>query len=756
MLAVTRQVVPSDGFRDDSLAQVNSTGTDSQTPVPAAGGLLVSADWPVRFGAIPPLADGFSTRPETAPDLLVALDRAPTVAIASRARRAGAGAQQDWQRCCGKTQLAAFFAESQWRTHSVDLLIWVDARSSASIMAGYVELARTIAGASSPGDAETVAASLLRWLGQTDKRWLVVLDDVADTSVLDGLVPSGPTGRVIITAGSTQSLVGVQDALVLELGSFSSREAMSYLVGRMSSDPDQRRGASELITDLESHPLALAQATATLASSWMTCDEYRSRFSRRSTALSTKGEPPPAPAVTWTLAIDHADELMPGGCAQTCLAVAAMLDGHGIPAELFSMPAAISYIAGRSASQSAAAQSTRAGLFSLEQAGLLAIERGSDPPTVRMSHVLQRAVRAAMPAEMLELAAAAAGAALLELWPEDDRGIRLAQILRSNAACLQRAAGGLLWQDGCHPVLIRAGRSLDHAMLLSPATDYWAELTAIGDQVFGPGHPDSMAIIERLADAYVAAGRPEEAVAWHERVSAELARAFGLEHPRALEARVSLGHVLMSAGMRDQSLSVLAAALSDSEGAHGPQHHESVHIRDEVAAGYRAAGRFGEAVKLYKQILAGRDRALGASHPDTLATRQKLAEVYLADRRMKEAFSQYKRVVADWQKAQGADHPETLRARASLASAYQRGGRMALAVLAYEEVYAGTDRSLGPEDSLTLAAAVDLARIYHAVGRRSDAARLLHDTTKRGDNALASGDPLMRLAQETLTAIEGG
>src|SRR5580693_1673656 len=299
-----------------------TAGLDGPAP-PPVGPLIASADWPIRSGQVPPLAEKFSTRPETGPDLAMALDRSPMIALVPRSRRVGAGSSHDWLRCNGKTQLAAYYAESQWRARSIDLLVWIDASSTASIMAGYVEAASVITGTRLPGTAESVAASFLGWLGQTDRSWLVVLDDLPDIEVLRGLWPGGPSGQVLITTPNTQAMTGLRDVLVVEIGSFSRREAMSYLVGRLSSDPDQRRGAIDLIEDLDCHPLALAQATATIGSSWMTCVDYREHFSRRAAVLGPAGgEPLPAFAVTWTISIDHADQLQPGGGAHACLAFA--------------------------------------------------------------------------------------------------------------------------------------------------------------------------------------------------------------------------------------------------------------------------------------------------------------------------------------------------------------------------------------------------------------------------------------------------
>jgi tetratricopeptide (TPR) repeat protein len=733
-----------------------TAGLDSPAPPPAVGPLVASADWPVRSGPVPPLADRFSTRPETGPDLAMALERSPTIALVPRSRRVGAGSSHDWLRCSGKTQLAAFFAESLWRARSIDLLVWIDASSTSSILSGYVEAARVITGTHLPGIAESVAASFLGWLGRTDRRWLVVLDDLPDIEVLQGLWPGGPAGQVAITTANTQAMAGLRDVLVVEIGPFSRREAMSYLVGRLSSDPDQRRGAIDLIEDLDCQPLALAHATAAIGSSWMTCVEYREQFHRRLAVFNPPaGQPLPAAGVTWTLSVDHADQLLPGGFAQSCLAIAAMLDGHGVPASVFSAPSACAYIAGSAVPSGQAAERTRMALAVLEQAGLIGIDRSTDPAIVRMSPILQRAVRVAMSPNMVEQSALAAAAAVLESWPEGEHGTWLGQSLRASAAHLRRATGGLLWTHGLHPLLLRAGQSLDDASLTGPAVDYWTQLTTTGDQVFGPGHPDSMVAVERLASAYVSAGRVSEAVAWYQRIMADWGRAFGPDHPRTLAARVRLGRVLVTAGLYEDAIAVLTAALNDAERAYGPGHPECAIIRDEVAAGYRAAGELSEAIRLYRLILGERERSLGSQHPDTMQTRQLLAEAYLADGRTKEAFSQYKKAVSDLQRSQGPDHPDTLRARSALAAAYHQSGRMAMAVQMYEQVHTSLGRVLGPDHPDTLSAALNLGRVYYAVGRLTDAGALLEDTVTRGERVLAPADPLTKAARESLAVIVG-
>jgi tetratricopeptide (TPR) repeat protein len=715
--------------------------------------LLVTVAWPVRSGSVPPLADKYTTRPETGPDLAMALARSAVVALTPRARRADAVSGNDLLRCTGKTQIAVQHAESQWQAGAVDLLLWIDASTRESILSGYAQAARDLTGAQPAGTAESAAASLLHWLRQTDRRWLIVLDDLPGPDVMEGLWPRGPTGRLVVTAANSQAMTDVPDVLVLEIGAFSLREAMSYLVSRLSLDPDQRRGAIALIEDLGCQPLALAQAAAAISSSWLTCAEYREQFYRRRTALAGEGGTPAAAGVTWTLSVDLASELATAEAVEPCLAIAALLDGHGIPTAVFETTAARSCIAGAAVASPQAAELVRTALIALQQSGLLLEDRQAVPPLIRMNTSLQRAVRQAMSPYLAEQAGLAAAAALLEAWPPQALASRAGHGMRASAARLYQGTGELLWSDGCHPVLMRAGRSLDEALLSGLAVDYWAGLAVLADQVFGPAHPDSMAIAERLASAYVGAGRVPDAVARYEQITADWSQSIGPGHPRTLGARVMLGQVLVRAARYEDAISVLTDALTDAERAYGAGQPECSAIRAEIVAAYRAAGELSEALRLYRQVLGERERNLGSEHPDTISIRRLLAEAYFAAGRTREAFSHYKRIVADQQRRHGRDHPDVLRAEAALAAAYQQAGRIALAAQLYEQVYQTMGQVLGADDRETLAAAVNLGRVYYAVGRPSDASELLRDAVIRAERVLDPGSPLTQQARESLAVI---
>jgi tetratricopeptide (TPR) repeat protein len=722
------------------------------------------------IGVAPPLADGFIVRQETSLALRSALAGGATVALAADRLGGWPGgfdrrSARDWRDSSGKTQLAVSVARSLWQDGAVELVIWVTATSNASVLSGYAEAAAAL-GVQLAGDAGAVSGRLLGWLRETDRPWLVVLDDLTDT-LDESLLPAGPAGGVLVTTADPAVLAALAErrVRVIPVGQYSRREALTYVVGRLTADLDQRQGAIDLVGDLDHDPLALAQASAVIATSELTCHDYREHFTHRM-QQAVSAELPAGPdgggglspgAITWALSVDHADLLAPR-TAQSLLVLAALLDGNGIPVTIFETPAAREHCApvpGAAATPAQALLAMRDGLAALGQAGLISVDSALSPPLLRMSWPVLAAVRAAMPDGMRKGAAVAAADALLQAWPADDTPEWLSRALRSCAENLRQSAGDLLWEGACHPLLARAGHSLDAARLTGPAAAHWAALADASSRMLGPAHPETSGINERLAAAYLTAGQPAQAIALLRDVLRERAGAVGPDHPDTVDATRDLGLALVRAGWFSEAITVLAGAASGRDRTQGPDSVPALGAREDLAAAHRAAGQFAEAITLYRRVLAGRERAQGARHADTTAVRQKLAEAYLADGQAKAAISQYERVVADRDRAGGASHLDTIAARGALGAAYHAAGKMANAVRLTEQTRAAYTDTLGADHPDTLTACLNLAHAYAAVGRRTDAVQLLIQIVERCEMSLPVSDPLTVAARTSLANLTG-
>ncbi|HEX5189895.1 MAG TPA: tetratricopeptide repeat protein [Streptosporangiaceae bacterium] len=731
-------------------------------PAGVAGGQV---RWPVRSGMLPALTEGFVARPESAPGLGQVL--APGTAVAlTPARSARAAVQRgapDWAGSVGKTQLAVYFAETLWQAREIELLVWVNAASRVTILSAYAAAAAAALGVDPSGDAEAVAARFVGWLDETSRAWLVVLDDVSSAQDVEGLWPVGPSGRTLVTTSESPASLGREHLQSFPMSGLSRREALSYLLGRLTEDRGQRTGAIDLVDILGGEPLALGQASAVLDSSTLSCRDYLDQYLRKREHLSPSipGRPA-ATAITWTLCVEHAARLLPKGPVQQMLILAAVLDGHSIPGTIFTTAAARDF-AGGAAVGLTNPEEAWACVTSLATAGLLRIEQptgsagaGTSPPVVRMHQALQAAVRSASSRETLERAALAAADALLEAWPAEDAGSWLADSLRSAAASIMALAGDRLWAGSGYRILFRSGQSLEDAHLTMLAAAHWNHMAAASDRFLGAEHADSLAASDHLAESFLAAGRGIEALPWFRRVLSNRVSLLGPDHQETTGFEMRMGQALLAAGGAEEAIGLFERVASDRSKLAGPAHPDTLDARDALADAYCAAGRVREGIRQYQRTLAEREKAQGKNHQATLATCQKLADAYLGADQVKESLSAYKRVASGRERTLGGEHPDTIAARSRLASAYQSAGRMAIAVQLHEQARADSERVLGSDHVDTLARRVLLAHAYYAVGRLGDATSLLRDTAGRCDRVLSPGDPLTRAVHESLTNIAGG
>ena len=308
---------------------------------------------------------------------------------------------------------------------------------------------------------------------------------------------------------------------------------------------------SASIEALGREPLALAQAAAVIANSTLACRDYRDYFVRRRQQIGVAaGEVPSAASVTWTLSLGQAEMLLPGQSVRPMLVLIAMLDGHGIPGPVFDTQSASVYLGGIPVGFGTPVDTKPAwdALRAIERAGLISISRAEQAPMILMNPVVAAAIRLAAPLALRDRAARTAAGALLEAWPQDEPEPWTAAVLRANAASLQAVATDILWAEGCHPLLLRAGRSLDRARLAGPAVEYWRELSVHCDNKLPPEHPDALVVAARVAGAYLAAGYGAEAVTWYRRVLAERSVDLAPGHPAVIGARVSLAEALIVRG----------------------------------------------------------------------------------------------------------------------------------------------------------------------------------------------------------------
>jgi len=774
-------------------------------------------------GSVPPLADSFHQRPETGLDLRAGLYPGDIVVLTHGEETTAAPAAQGGT---GKTQLAVAFTHALWGARAVDALIWVAATSREAIITGFAQAAGTVGAADQDLPAEAAADRFIDWLARTRRPWALILDDLGNLADLENLWPAGPAGQVVITTRLPQTAFrarpgpyqkprrGAAGPRIAPVGGFSRREVLAYLSGRLTDHPDQRIEALDLGEDLDGLPLGLAQAAAVMSANRLSCREYRGRLGERREHMSAMRVDGVSPVVlaTWSLAAECAHDLPPAGVAWPALALAAMLDPHGIPGAVLTSPAGCGYVAGRPSAADGADQTlVRTAMTNLARVGLVSIDPASPARTVRMHPSVQAAVRAYLPAADFEQAVLAAADALMQAWPSAGGGTRfeqaqleqaqLEQALRDCTGALLAADHGAqtyqsaLWQPEAHPVLFRKGLSLQASGLAESAIAYWqtmlitstrllgsahanavaardglaaayesaerfgdaiavfASALADRERTLGPQHPDTITARGHLAHAYLSAGRPAEAIALYEQMAAGAGRQLGPGHPVTLTARASLASTYQAAGRGREALTAYRLLMTDAERLLGARHPSALAARASLAAALGANGQPRDAIEQYKRLVTDTEAAGGRDHPDTIAARASLASAHRRGGKLKDAIALYRRVLADRERIGGTDHPDTIAARADLAFAYHSAGQLREAIPAYERTLADRERVQGPDRADTRSARASLAAAYRQAGRLSDALHHYEQALADSERMLGPDHPMTRTVRENLEAV---
>nr|WP_232234060.1 tetratricopeptide repeat protein [Micromonospora chokoriensis] len=529
-----------------------------------------------------------------------------------------------------------------WQRRELDLLVWVTATSRSNTITGYSQAAADVHGVVDE-DPDQGAARFLAWLAATRRRWLVVLDDVADPNDLRGLwPPAGSFGRTVVTTRRRDAAL-VAGRRVVDVGLFTSAECVAYLRAKLGSDPARLDQAAELAEDLGHLPLALAQAAAyILDRRSMTCAGYRRRLADQSRELADL-TPEALPdehsgpiAVAWSLSIARADEFAPVGVARPVLELAALLNPNGIPTDVFTTTAILGYLATRSrAGRPADGEDATDALDNLDRLNLITHDPANR--TARVHGLLQRVVREATPTAQAAALAITTANALVEIWPDIERDPELGQTLRANTDALNTHAGLLLWDsdNGGHRVLFRAGRSLGETGQVSAAFDYHRALP----RTRPPRHPDHAPQPRPLAGGGRGSGRrrhrlrgpahrpaagPAGAATAYADLLTDRLQVLGPDHPDTLTTRTNLAYWQGVAGDPAGAATACADLLTDMVRVVGPDHPGTLATRTNLAYWQGVAGDPAGAATACADLLTDMVRVLGPDHPGTLITRGNL------------------------------------------------------------------------------------------------------------------------------------
>ncbi|MFF4410417.1 tetratricopeptide repeat protein [Streptomyces sp. NPDC001404] len=693
------------------------------------------ARWPHQVGLIPPRAQSFQHRAEA--------DRL-------RAAMAGGGTKIVGQVLTGlggvgKTQLAADYALTVLESCDLDVAVWITADSRPALVAGYAQAGIELCRAD-PNDAEKAAATFLAWLtpkATEDRpcRWLIVLDDLADPDDAQDLwPPASPHGRTLITTRRRDAALTGSDRRLVEVGLFTSDEALAYLANVLDTHGRQEPydQLTNVARDLGRLPLALSQAAAYIIDAHVSCKYYGEMLASRIKTLRDAA-PDRLPdgqtltvAATWSLSIDRADTLRPCGLARPMLQIASFLSANGIPEVVLTSTPVRTYLTHHRTQPVDASppvrpddsplqdEDARLALRALHRLSLLDHFPQAVQQPVRVHQLVQRATRESIPPTGQDQAARAAADALTTVWPDIERDTVLAQALRANTDALTRCAEDALHKPDTHPVLIIAGQSLGESGQAATARDYFRHLAVQANRRHGPNHSATQTARHNHSTWQGEAGDPGGAARSYERLLCDRERVLGPDHPDTLATRSNLAYWQAQAGNLDAAATAYANLLKNMPREAGPEHTDTILTAWGNLAYLRAiTGRTAEAAAAYNKLLKCQVRVQGFDHPGTLTTMGNIADMVGWAGNAAGAVVLYRKLLKPMQQALGPDHPHTLTTRSNLAYWLGKAGETDHAAATYTELLEHQMQVFGPDHPSTLTTCHNLAGL---LGEKGDAA----------------------------------
>ncbi|NUS17259.1 MAG: tetratricopeptide repeat protein [Streptomyces sp.] len=654
----------------------------------------------------------------------------------------------------GKTQLAADYARQAWTGGAgVELLVWVTAAGRDMVVAAFAQAGADVCGADL-ADPQAAADTFLAWLQTGRRRWLIVLDDVADPNDLTGLWPPAVAqGRTVVTTRRRDAALSRGGRQLVEVGVFAPDEAAAYLASVLAIDGRTEPAAdlAGLAQDVGYLPLALSQAAAYIADADISVGTYRTLLARRARTLE-EASPEVLPddqrqtmAAAWELSVEYADRLRPQGLARPMLELVAFLAPNSTPAAVLTSPPALDHLASNRSTPPAGIETAThtepvspvtgdeaaGALRALHRLSLLTTSRspdgqagvgraGSDANgsgrTVHVHQVIQRATRDTLTAGQYDRSARAAADALMAVWPDVERDTAFAHALRACTAALvsytEEGNGHTqcLYGSDAHPVLYRAGRSLGESGQVTAAMVHFEQLATTARNHLGPDHPDCFTARDSFAHWRGEAGDAAGAAEALGELLDDRLRVLGPDHPGTLSTRGYLAWWQGETGDAARAVEAFAALLDDRRRVLGPDHPSTLATRGSLARWRGVSGDVAGAAEANAELLNDRVRVLGPDHPSTLATRNNLARWRGEAGDAAGAAEANAELLNDQLRVLGPDHPNTLTTRGYLARWQGETGDTAGAVEAFAELLDDMRRVLGPDHPNTLATRARLAR----------------------------------------------
>jgi tetratricopeptide (TPR) repeat protein len=608
----------------------------------------------------------------------------------------------------GKTQLALEYAYRHALEYSA--VFWIEAETGETAISNLLRMAEVLQlPERQETDQQRVVTAVQRWLS-SHSRWLLIWDNLEDLELLPRLLPAVRQGVILLTT-RCQTLGTL--ARGVPLCPMEPEEGLRLLLRRAKAlEPEATSGqirqfamrapgeyaaAETLVTAMGGLPLALDQAGAYIEETGCGVSDYLQRYEQQRVHVldwrgGTGGNHPHSVTTTFKLAIERVEQEQ--GAAAELLYLCAFLHAEAIPEELF-VAGDVHLEPEQDRFCTNLVQFDRA-IAVLRRVSL--VQRQPETHTLSLHRLVQAVLRESLSeqeqARWLKRATAILNTAFPEVtprtWEQCER--LLPHVLTVEAALPESAEDQELAE-----ALYKAARYLYDRARYKQAEPLGQRALRIGQQIWGPEHPQVASMLCDLAYLYYELGHYQQAEPLFQRALCIWEHVLGPAHPALVRPLNGLGALYWKQGKYDQAEQAYQRACSILEQAPGGEHPRVADLLNGLALLAVEQGKYQQAEYFYQRALAIREHLLGREHPDTAQSLNNLADLYVEQGKYQQAESLCQQALGILKQVLGPENPDLAYPLRHLADLYLEQGKYQQAESCYQQVVHLWEQALGSD-----------------------------------------------------------
>ena len=638
----------------------------------------------------------------------------------------------------GKTRLAIEYTHRYRGEYKA--IFWALADTQETLNNSYIEIANLL---NLPGDVLKHAQAVRQWL-QTQRDYLLILDNADDLDLIHPFFPSPHGGHILLTT-RTSALRSFNIANPLSLDTFTAEQGAVLLFRgsnrfKEATAEDQHQG--RLISEeLGGLPLALEQVAAYLDATGINPASYLQMYQQYRTQLLRDRRYQPRTyhdnrdnvATTWEISFERVEQK--NSIAANVLYFCAFLAPDTIPETLLTTGAKVNNVV---------LPAVASNVYELNQAigdlrAYSLIERHDH--TLTLHRLVQAILRDRLTTDQQRDWAQQVIAvmdAIIPSPPINNWQQWLPYVPHINA-CVQHIGTYKLVSEQSGNLLEKAGTMLRYYGRTKEEEQVYRLALSIYEQVLGPDDPNVVKTLGDLARVLSYQKDYQQALQLQKRALSICERTLGPDHPDTLTSLESLALFYSYWHHFDESQQIYEQALQIRERTQGQEHQDTATTLVNIANLYRVWGdivqrkgqydqaqnKYEQAKLLLERALHIQEQAFGQETTKTISTLNALAGIYRRLHLYAQAETLFQHIMIFREKTFGATHLSTAAAISNLAFLYSEWGNHERALHLYEQALRIREQEFGAEHPYTTITHFDLGQQYYRMGDYQKAEELL-------------------------------